>query len=123
MTTPRVLVVEDEAIAARAARVMLERSGCEVCGTVDTGEEAIAAARSGVPDLVLMDVRLKGPLSGIEAASVIRGELGIPVVFVSAYRRGEGGLAAPEDAPWLSKPIGERELAAAVARVLGRGRP
>lgn len=120
MRAPRVLVVEDEAIAARAARVMLARSGCEVCGTVDRGDEAIAAARAGAPDLVLMDVRLKGPLGGVEAASVIRAELGIPVVFVSAYGRGEGGVAVPADAPWLSKPIGERELAAAVARVLGR---
>jgi CheY-like chemotaxis protein len=119
MKPPRVLVVEDEAIAARAARVMLERSGCAVCGTVDTGDEAIAAARSGAPDLVLMDVRLKGPISGLEAASVICGELGIPVVFVSACGRGEGGVTAPPDAPWLSKPIGERELAAAVAGVLG----
>lgn len=114
------LIVEDEAIAARAARVMLERTGCRVTGVVDSGHAAIAAAEEQRPDLVLMDVRLKGSMTGLEAAASIRGLLRIPVIFVSAYASGDLGAGQGDGgAPWLSKPIGEHQLAAAVAQVLG----
>ena len=66
MRKARVLIVEDEAIAARAAQIMLETMGCEVTGVVDTGEAAIECAETGAPDLVLMDIRLKGGMDGIE---------------------------------------------------------
>ena len=77
-TGTRVLIVEDEAISARAAGVMLERIGCTVTGVVDSGKDAIEAAARDRPDLVLMDIRLKGEMNGIEAATVIHKLTGDP---------------------------------------------
>lgn len=86
----RVLVVEDEAIVRRDIEQTVEQLGHEVVGGVDEGEAAIAAARELRPDVVLMDIMLKGPMSGIEAAMAIRGlplkdGLGLPVIFLTAY--------------------------------------
>ena len=115
----RVLLVEDEAIAARAAAVMLKRVGCEVTGIVDSGEEAIESAARQSPELVLMDIRLRGGMDGIEAGAVIRECYCIPVIYVSAYLAEElknrrAGLA---DAEYLAKPIDEESLASVVAKV------
>src|SRR5215510_3513844 len=71
-TTARVLLVEDEAVIARDIESRLRSSGFAVAAVVDTGEEAVAAAGKLSPDLVLMDIRLKGRLDGIEAAGAIR---------------------------------------------------
>jgi CheY-like chemotaxis protein len=115
----RVLLVEDEAIPARAAAVMLDRIGCEVTSIVDTGEAAITAASAQQPDLVLMDIRLKGPMDGIDAAARIRERLGTPIVFVSAYQAEELGerRTALAGADYLTKPIDEKVLAAAVRKI------
>ncbi|MEA3277734.1 MAG: response regulator [Pseudomonadota bacterium] len=120
MTAPRVLIVEDEAISARAARIMLERIGCVVTDIVGTGDGAIVKAGIQLPDLVLMDIRLKGDMDGIEAAAIIHERFRLPVIFVSAYSVEE--LAEQrelvEGSAYLAKPIGELELAAAVGKVL-----
>ena len=120
MAAPRVLVVEDEAIPARAAAVMLGHIGCDVAAIVDSGEEAVEAACRERPDLVLMDIRLKGPMDGIEAAGLIRERLGIPIVFVSAYLTEELDERhdAIDESEFLSKPIDQQALAAGVRRVM-----
>jgi CheY-like chemotaxis protein len=116
MTQPKALIVEDEAISARAARYMLEALGCLVTGTVDSGEEALAAAEQQRPDFILMDIRLKGEMSGIEAAALIRRRLGIHSVFVSAYTVAElsNEEVLPANFHYIGKPIDEGELAAVV---------
>ena len=117
---PSVLVVEDQAISARAAKVMLERIGCRVIGVMDTGEGAISAAERSRPDLVLMDIRLKGKMHGVEAAALIQERFGTPIIYVSAYSPHELSERHEFDeaSRCLSKPIGEAELAAAVRDVL-----
>jgi CheY-like chemotaxis protein len=114
----RVLLVEDEAIPARAAAVMLARVGCEVTAIVDSGDKAIDAAARQRPDLVLMDIRLKGPMDGIEAATRIRERFGIPIVFVSAYLAEElkDRSSALAGSMYLNKPIDEDALFEAVRR-------
>lgn len=116
----RVLVVEDEAISARAAKIMLERIGCVVTDIVDTGEDAIARAGTQRPDLVLMDIRLKGELNGLDAMQLIRKHYGIPGIFVSAYSPEEMGAQddAFSDCVFLSKPVDDTELAAAIVKVI-----
>jgi len=79
-----ILVVEDEGIVARDIQATLERLGYSITGTVASGEEAINMARYNHPDLVLMDIVLKGPIDGIEAAQKIRDELDIPVIYLTA---------------------------------------
>src|SRR5207302_6987906 len=71
----RILVVEDEAITAADLQDRLVQLGYEIAGWAVTGADAVKLARSEQPDLVLMDIRLKGRMTGIEAAREIRAEL------------------------------------------------
>jgi CheY-like chemotaxis protein len=119
----RVLVVEDEAIAAMALRLMLETRDCSVVGVVGRGQEAIDLACAEHPDVVLMDIRLKGAMTGVEAARAIQARLAIPVIFTTAYSADElrTHCAVEGHHLYLSKPISEEQLANALATVLGRG--
>ncbi len=87
MSGHRILVVEDEAIVAADIENKLRRLGYVVCGVAFSGEDAIRKAGDTKPDLVLMDVRLQGKMTGIEAASHIRKERDVPIVYVTAYTR------------------------------------
>ena len=78
-----ILIVEDEAITALDLKYSLEELGYEVIDTVDTGQDAIDTAAETIPDVVLMDIKLKGDMEGIEAAEVIS-ELRIPIVYLTA---------------------------------------
>ena len=122
MGKPRVLIVEDEVIAARAAELMLTACGCEVAGIVKSGEEAVQAAEREWPDLVLMDIRLKGKMNGIEAASQIYDRFGTPVAFVSAYSPEEliEKHGIPDAFYYIAKPIDERELCSVVETIVRR---
>jgi PAS domain S-box-containing protein len=80
-----ILIVEDEGLIALDLEERLEKLGYAVAGIAATGDEAISMAASQLPSLILMDIRLKGPMDGIEAAERIQKELDIPVVFVSAH--------------------------------------
>ena len=79
----RLLFVEDEAITALDLKYSLEELGYEIVDTVDTGQDAINTAAETVPDIVLMDIKLKGDMEGIEAAEIIS-ELRIPIVYLTA---------------------------------------
>ena len=79
----RILIVEDEAITALDLKYSLEELGYDVIDTVDTGQDAIDLAAEKVPDVVLMDIKLKGDMEGIEAAEVIS-DLRIPIVYLTA---------------------------------------
>src|SRR5438270_1946765 len=80
-----VLIVEDEQIVAADLEVKLAQLGYEVIGTAASGAEAIDLAELRRPDLVLMDVRLQGMMTGVEAADRIQRVTGAPVIFVTAY--------------------------------------
>ena len=101
MLKHNILIVEDEGIVARDLQLTLERLGYRVAGTTASGEVAIEMARCHLPDLVLMDIVLKGQLDGIEAAAQIREALGIPVIYLTAY-------ADKETMEWakLTQPLG-----------------
>ena len=81
----RILIVEDETIVALDMRCRLEGFGYQVCGLAATGTAAIQLADEHRPDLVLMDIKLKGEMDGIEAASHIRDIFEVPIVFVTAF--------------------------------------
>lgn len=85
MEKARILIVEDQVIVARDEQYTLEDLGYIVVGASVTGEDAIAKAAEHKPDLVLMDIMLKGEMDGIEAAQQIRNRFDIPVIFVTAY--------------------------------------
>ena len=84
MAKARILVVEDEGIVAMDVRNRLNDLGYAVPGVVSSGEEAFKKAGEAHPDLVLMDIRLKGDMDGIEAAEQIRARFDVPVVSVDS---------------------------------------
>jgi DNA-binding NtrC family response regulator len=122
MTESRILIVEDEGILAKGLEVMLRRGGYALAGTAATGEEAVAMAAEAAPDLVLMDVRLRGEMDGIEAARRIRGERDIPVVYLTAFSDEETVQRAKDTVPhgYLVKPVDERLLLITVEMALSK---
>ena len=85
MSKVNILVVEDESIVSKDIQHSLKKIGYNVVGSASTGEKAIELALSEKPDLILMDIMLKGSMNGIEAADIIKKEMSIPVIFLTAY--------------------------------------
>lgn len=112
----RILIVEDEVIIAMEIQLRLENAGFRICGIAVSGEKAILAAREKSPDLVLMDITLRGPMDGLEAARRIRAEKNIPVIFLSATENEAELRRLLDFAPGrhIAKPFDEAELIAAV---------
>lgn len=81
----RILIVEDEANVAQVMRVRLESFGYEVCHVASSGIEAIRAAESLFPDIVIMDIKIKGALDGIECAQQIRSRIEVPIIYLTSY--------------------------------------
>ncbi|MBX3246245.1 MAG: response regulator [Myxococcales bacterium] len=123
----RIMVVEDEPVTAMDLEQMLVAVGHEVVGWADAGEDAVEKARSLAPDLVLMDIRLQGEMTGIEASARIREvaareAASVPIVFLTAFADPETVDRACETSPYgyLVKPFTERTVAAAVQVALAR---
>ena len=85
MPTPRVFIVEDEVLVARDVQSRLEKLGYQVIGSAARGEDAVTQVLNDLPDLILMDINLKGEMDGIEAANRIRAEVDLPIIFCTAY--------------------------------------
>ncbi len=124
MDPTKILIVEDEGIIAVDLRERLEELGYSVSAIVASGEEAIRNAAELRPDLVLMDVVLQGEMDGIEAAEQIRGQLGLPVVFLTAHADNETVQRAKVTEPfgYILKPFEERELHTSIQMALYRSR-
>ena len=84
MNPARILIAEDESLIAEELRDRMERMGLTVTAVVRSGEDAIARTEETLPDLVLMDIQLKGRMDGIAAALGIRERFDIPVVYLTA---------------------------------------
>lgn len=122
MAKPQILIVEDESIVALDLRHRLNKLGYAVCAVTDTGESAISKAAETAPDLVLMDVRLKGKMNGFEAAQEIRTRFDIPIVLVTALADNETVDQAEAVAPggFITKPFDELELYNTIETVLSQ---
>lgn len=117
-----VLVVDDEQLIALGLSVALRDMGLRVCGTAATAAKAVELAREHRPSLVLMDVRLKGPTDGVDAAIEIHRTVGSQVIFITGSREPETVERIRQDHPAgvLFKPILPVHLEAEIARVLRR---
>jgi two-component system cell cycle sensor histidine kinase/response regulator CckA len=124
MTAAQILVVEDERIVARGIQRELQDMGYEVPELASTGEEAVQKADQLRPDLVLMDIVLKGHLDGIEAARTIRERFDIPVIYLSAYEDENtlGRARLTEPFGYLLKPYEEKELHTTIEMALHKHR-
>ncbi|PAU93309.1 response regulator [Aliifodinibius salipaludis] len=112
METKKVLIVEDEMIIAMLIERMVTNMGHEVIEKISSGEEAIDKALELSPDIILMDIRLRGEIDGIEAMSKIQEKMAIPVIYISgnsdlAHRE---KIEMTEYIDFLSKPITESDL-------------
>jgi len=85
ISKPKILVVEDEGLVAKSIQNMLNNMGYEAPDTALSGEKAIKKAGEIRPDLILMDIKLKGEMDGIEAAEIIHDRFDIPVVYLTAF--------------------------------------
>jgi two-component system, response regulator PdtaR len=120
-STARILIVEDDFLVGISIEETLLEAGHDVVGLVATGEEAVEKGVLLRPDLVLMDIRLAGEMTGIEAAVQLRRE-GVPSLFASAHSDPgikEAGVEA-EPLGWLHKPFSSSALTAAVDLALAR---
>jgi DNA-binding LytR/AlgR family response regulator len=107
-----ILVVEDESIVRKDIERSLQKLGYNVVGTADTGEKAIELALTLKPDIALMDIMLKGEMTGIEAAEEIRSNIDIPIIYLTAYAD-ESTLAkakVTEPHGYILKPFKEVDI-------------
>ena len=116
MSTARILVVEDEIVVAMDIQKALTSLGYPHPDVVFTGSEAVKRAVDTQPDLVLMDIRLKGDMDGIEAAEQIRRCLDIPVVYLTAYADEQTLARAKRTQPYgyILKPFREKDLESSI---------
>ncbi|NPE27616.1 response regulator [Methanococcoides sp. SA1] len=119
MKGAQILVVEDELIVGMMIKLKLAKMGYCVSCMASTGADAVAMVENVRPDLVLMDIRLKGGVDGVEAAMMIRKISNIPIVFITAdsslETRKRAELACPQGV--LLKPFMDEELGSLVRSV------
>jgi two-component system, response regulator PdtaR len=119
---PRVslLVVEDEALVASYIRDVLEESGFVVAGIASSGPEAISLASAGVIHLALVDIKLAGPMDGIEVARLLRDRFGTPSIFLSGFHDPETMERAKTAEPlgFLQKPFRPSQVFNALEKAL-----
>jgi PAS domain S-box-containing protein len=122
MAGERILVVEDESIVALDVSYKLEEMGYPVCGSVASGEEAISEVARARPDLVLMDIKLKGTMDGIQAVERIRARFDTPVVYLTAHADKLTVARAKETGPlgYVLKPFEIADLRPAIEIALYR---
>jgi len=124
MSNKRVLVVEDESIVAKSIQSSLKSLGYTVPAVVSSGEEAVHKAEETRPDLVLMDIVLKGRMDGIKAAREIYNRLNIPIVYLTAYSDDKTIERAKLTEPfgYVLKPFEIREIRSAIEIALHKHR-
>jgi len=122
MNPIKILVVEDEVIVAEDIGFRLKKLGYIVTATVASGEEAIEKVAENRPDLVLMDIVLKGDMDGVTAAEKIRNRVDIPTVFLTAYADDQTLQRAKLTNPfgYIIKPFQQNDLRVAIEIALHR---
>jgi PAS domain S-box-containing protein len=120
----RILIVEDERITAEDLAEILKGLNYQVTAVVSSGAEAIREAEENPPDLVLMDIRIKGEMDGAETARILRERFDIPVVYLTAHADRETLEHAKQSRPlgYIVKPFHESELHASVEIALSKHR-
>jgi two-component system response regulator LytT len=120
----QILIVEDESIVRKDIERSLTKLGYQVIGQADTGEKAIEIAEQLKPDIALMDIMLKGEMTGIEAADRIKKSIDIPVIFLTAYAD-EATLSkakVTEPHGYILKPFKEIDLHTTIEMALHKHR-
>jgi response regulator RpfG family c-di-GMP phosphodiesterase len=124
MNSDKIMVVEDEWIVAHQLCNDLKELGYRVCSTAATGDEAIRNVGEDRPDLILMDIVLKGKMDGIEAADRITSQFDIPIIYLTSFTNKEYIERAKQTKPfsYLVKPFKKKELYANIEMALHKHR-
>ena len=120
MAKTNVLVVEDESIVSKDIQQSLKKLGYNVVGAASTGEKAIDLVHAENPDIILMDIMLKGNITGIETSEKIKEDLNIPIIFLTAYAD-EATLSkakVTEPYGYIIKPFKEIDLHTSIEMAL-----
>jgi len=112
MTEAKIMIVEDEALLAADLRNQLEIIGYHITAIASSSEKALKRIDESPPDLILMDIQLKGNVDGIETAQKIKIRYGIPVIYLTAYADESFLDRAKITEPfgYMIKPVESREL-------------
>jgi CheY-like chemotaxis protein len=112
MEKRRLIIVEDEMLAALYLKALLEKNGYEIVCVVNTGREAIDSCLTFIPDLVLMDIYLKDRLDGIEVVEELKKTVDIPVIYITANSEQSTTQRAVKTNPVciISKPYSDNTL-------------
>ncbi|HMK54732.1 MAG TPA: methanogen output domain 1-containing protein [Methanobacteriaceae archaeon] len=112
MVGERILIVEDESISALEISETLESWGYRIISVVDTGEKAVQESLELKPDLILMDITLKGDMDGIDAAAIIKSFLDVPLIYLTALSDSDifTRVSDTQANAYMIKPIQEAEL-------------
>ena len=116
MSIPKILIVEDDSVILDIEKWRLLKMGYEVCGSAGTGADALDCVEQMRPDIVLMDIALKGGIDGIETAGQIKKKFNIPVIFVSSNTDDETisrARSVPPDG-FIKKPFDDDDLRIAI---------
>lgn len=118
----RILICEDEVMLRKDLDRSLSNLGYEITGRISSGREAVRMAAETRPDLILMDIKLRGKMDGIEAAERIRSQYDIPVVYVTGFSEKDILERAKRTEPYgyLSKPVRLQELRTTIETALYR---
>lgn len=122
MKPPKILIVEDELLIAQNVSRKLKKMGYEVVDIVSSGEMAVQTAIEQHPNLVLMDIVIQGEMDGIDAATKIREQCHIPVIYLTAYADEKTLERAKLTEPlgYILKPFKDRDLRVTIEIALSR---
>jgi two-component system, response regulator PdtaR len=120
MTDVKILIVEDDDVLARIITWRLSNLGYNVCGQATSGAEAMEQLILKKPDLVLMDINIKGDIDGIETTNMIKKGFKVPVVYLTSHSDGPTLERAKATRPdgFVLKPFGDQDLRVAIALAL-----
>lgn len=116
----KIMVVEDEVIIAMSYTVALRKAHFNVPNVIETGEEAVKAILSEKPDLVLMDITLKGKMDGIDAAEQILKRRAVPIIFMSGNGDTETKKRALSINPtgYFNKPVNLKVILSKIEKIV-----
>jgi len=118
----KILIVEDEMIIAANISLQLSKLGYEVTGMVSHGEKALLHIKQNQPDIVLLDIHLKGKLDGIETAQAMQKDYDIPIIYLTANADESNFNRAKATNPhaFISKPFKKLDLQRAIELTINR---
>ena len=115
-----ILIVEDEMLTAVCIKTVLLQMGYKVTSIVDSGEEAIQKAEQEHPDIILMDIKIRGSLDGIETAKIIYAKHRIPFIYLTSFSNTPTKQRADATNPfgYVLKPFNEKQLQKTIEKAL-----